>query len=74
MKSKPLTMQRAAQRAMKHAIHIGVDPTNTVIVQGACFAKPFAVPRIKAWEKRQDKARRIYTRSHAIEVWDNEAE
>ena len=73
MKSKQVTLQRQAARAMKDAMHIGVDPLNTVIVQGACFAQPGAVRLIRSFEKRErnERRERIYSRSHAIDAWEN---
>lgn len=85
MKSKTLTLQRAAQRAMKDAAHIGVDPLNSVIVQGACFTQPSAVRLIRSFERKeaakrkedaQTNARRRYwySRAEAIDGWQNENE
>lgn len=77
MKTKSLSMQRNAARAMKDAMHIGVDPMDANVTFGICYANPLLVPRVKYRERQlatQHKARtpRIYTRSQAIEMWERE--
>ena len=80
MKTKSLSLQRRAARAMKDAMHIGIDPMDANETFGLCFAKPFAVPEIKRRERNFDAIRkqlrspRIYTRSHAIELWESDNE
>ena len=80
MKTKSLSMQRNAARAMKDAMHIGVDPMNANDTFGMVYVQRFYVPTIKRREqnfdaiRRQVRSPRIYSRSHAIEVWESEAE
>ena len=47
MRAKPLAMQRRAERAMRDAMYLGVDPRNANAVSGLCYENPFVVPLIK---------------------------